>query len=194
MSLRVLIAGIAGGIVMFIWSGLAHTVLGLGAMGISGLTNDAPALSSLKVATGDRDGLYMFPAYDIHAKDQNAEMKAWAAKAKSGPSGMIVYHPAGANRDMGAATMVQEAAKEIVVSILAAFLLGLTALTRFWSRAGFVAVIGLIATLTTNPSYWIWYGFPTSYTLGYMLTEWIGYVVAGLAIAALLRPKLRVEI
>lgn len=194
MNLRILIAGLAGGIAMFVWSGLAHTVLGLGSMGISTMASDAPAASSLQTATGDKDGLYMFPAYDTHAKDQTAEMKAWAAKAKAGPSGLVVYHPAGANREMDTPTLAEEGIKEGITSILAAFLLSLTALTRFWSRAGFVAVIGLIATLTTNPSYMIWYGFPTTYTLGYMLTEWIGYVVAGLAIAALLRPRLRVEI
>jgi hypothetical protein len=194
MSLRVLIAGIVGGIVMFIWSGVAHNLLGLGAMGLSTLSNEAPALAALQTATGDKDGLYMFPAMDMHAKDKGAEMKAWEAKVKAGPSGMLVYHPAGAAKEMGMSTLVSEGLKEIIVSVLAAFLLSLTALTRFWSRAGFVAVIGLIATLTTNPSYWIWYGFPTAYTLGYMLTEWIGYVVAGLTIAALLRPRLRVEI
>lgn len=194
MNLRILIAGLAGGIAMFVWSGLAHTVLGLGSMGMSTMTSDAPALSSLQAATGDKDGLYSFPAYDFHAKDQGAAMKAWAAKAKTGPSGLVIYHPAGANHEMDTPTLAEEGIKEVVVSILAAFLLSLTALTRFWSRAGFVAVVGLIATLTTNPSYMIWYGFPTTYTLGYMLTEWIGYVVAGLAIAALLRPRLRVEI
>lgn len=194
MSLRVLIAGIVGGIVMFIWSGLAHNLLGLGSMGMSTLSNEAPALSALQAATGDKDGLYMFPAFDMHAKDKGAEMKAWTAKAKAGPSGMVIYHPPGGAKEMAASTLVSEAVKEIITSILAAFLLSLTALTRFWSRAGFVAVIGLIATMTTNPSYWIWYGFPTTYTVGYMLTEWIGYVVAGLAIAALLRPRLRVEI
>jgi hypothetical protein len=194
MSLRVLIAGVAGGILMFIWSFVAHDLLSLGQMGISTMANDAPALSALQGATGDKDGLYMFPAYDMHAKDKGAEMKAWEAKAKAGPSGMVIYHPAGMNREMSAATIVSEGVKEIIVSILAALLLSLTTLTRFWSRAGFVAVVGLIATLTTNPSYWIWYGFPTDYTLGYMLTEWIGYVVAGIAIAALLRPRLRVEI
>jgi hypothetical protein len=194
MNLRVLIAGIAGGIVMFVWSGLAHTVLGLGSMGVSTLASDAPASAALQAATGDRDGLYIFPAYDAHAKDQGAAMKAWAAKAKAGPSGMIVYHPAGASHEMGASTLVGEGVKELITTVLAALLLSLTALTRFWSRAGFVAVIGVIAALTTNASYWIWYGFPTAYTVGYMLTDWIGYVLAGLAIAALLRPRLRVEI
>jgi hypothetical protein len=194
MSLRLIIAGVAGGIAMFVWTGLAHTVLGLGSMGMSVMTNEEPARTALQTATGDKDGMYFFPGMDAHAKDKSAEMKAWAEKAKSGPSGLVIYHPAGHNTEMNPTTLVEEGVKEIVTTLLAAFLLTLTGLTLFWSRAGFVAVIGLIATMTTNLSYLIWYGFPTTYTLACMLTEFVGYAVAGLVIAALLRPRLRVEI
>jgi len=194
MSLRLIIAGVAGGVAMFIWTGLAHTVLGLGSMGMSVMTNEEPVRAGLQTATGDKDGLYFFPGMDAHAKDKNAEMKAWTEKARTGPSGLVIYRQAGHNAEMGLPTMAAEAGKEIVTTLLAAFLLTLTSLTLFWSRAGFVAVIGLIATMTTNLSYLIWYGFPTTYTMAAMLTEFVGYVVAGLVIAALLRPRLRVEI
>jgi hypothetical protein len=194
MSLRLIIAGIVGGIVMFLWSGLAHNVLGLGSMGMSAMSQEEPARAALKADTGDKDGFYLFPFMDEHAKDKGAAMKAWEAKTHTGPSGLVLYHPAGRSPEMGVPTLAEEGLKEVVVSLLAAFMLTLTTLTRFWSRAGFVALVGLTATLTTNPSYLIWYGFPASYTLGYMLTEFLGYLLAGLAIAALLRPRLRVEI
>jgi len=48
------------------------------------------------------------------------------------------------------------------------------------SRVGFVAMVGLAAAITT---------FPAAYTLGYGFTEFVGYVAAGLAIAAIVRPK-----
>ena len=50
-------------------------------------------------------------------------------------------------------------------------------------------MVGLAAAITTNIPYWNWYTFPTLYTLGYGFTEFAGYVAAGLAIAAILRPK-----
>jgi hypothetical protein len=43
--------------------------------------------------------------------------------------------------------------------------------------------------LATNVSYWNWYGFPGSYTAAYMAIEIIGFFVAGLAAAALLRTR-----
>ena len=42
---------------------------------------------------------------------------------------------------------------------------------------------GIAATITTNVSYWLWYGFPLDYTLAALVTEAIGYFAAGLAIA-----------
>jgi hypothetical protein len=47
--------------------------------------------------------------------------------------------------------------------------------------------VGLAASLTTNVSYWNWYGFPASYTLAYTFIDFAGYVAAGLAIAFVLR-------
>jgi glycerol uptake facilitator-like aquaporin len=57
---------------------------------------------------------------------------------------------------------------------------------------GFVTVIGVLASLVTNISYWNWYGFPGSYTAGYITIQIIGFFVAGLVAAALLRRRLRV--
>ena len=37
--------------------------------------------------------------------------------------------------------------------------------------------------ITTNVSYWNWYGFPSNYTLAYMFTEFTGYVIVGLVAA-----------
>jgi hypothetical protein len=62
-------------------------------------------------------------------------------------------------------------------------------ITSFGGRTGFVTIAGLLASLPTNISYWNWYGFPGSYTAGYMATQIIGFTVAGVAAAAVLRRK-----
>jgi len=54
-------------------------------------------------------------------------------------------------------------------------------------RMGFVLGIGAVAALTTNISYWNWYGFPTTYTVAYMTTQLVGFLVAGLIGAGILR-------
>jgi hypothetical protein len=85
--------------------------------------------------------------------------------------------------------LIVEFVKEMVVSIVAALLLAQTILIAYSARAGFVGLIGLAAGLTTNVSYWNWYGFPGDYTATYAAIDIIGYIVAGLAIAAILKRR-----
>ncbi|HEY3779090.1 MAG TPA: hypothetical protein VGL35_13640 [Rhizomicrobium sp.] len=97
---------------------------------------------------GASAGLYFFPWTDMKGKNATAEQ---TAKMTTNPSGLLIYRPPGA-ADMTAETLGIELAKEIVISILAAFLLSRTVLPGYWARAGSVTLIGVIATLTTNAS------------------------------------------
>jgi hypothetical protein len=90
---------------------------------------------------------------------------------------------------MTAQMLIIECLKEVAVSLIAAFLLAQTVLTSYGARVGFVALTGLAAGLTTNISYWNWYGFPADYTTAYAATDIIGYAAAGLAIAAILKRR-----
>ncbi len=68
------------------------------------------------------------------------------------------------------------------------FLLAQTRIVSFVGRVGFVLVVGILAAITTNVSYWNWYGFPGAYTASYMLIQIIGFLLVGV-VAALLLPK-----
>jgi len=72
---------------------------------------------------------------------------------------------------------------------VAAFLLAQTTLNGYLSRVGFVSAAGLVAAVTTNVSYWNWYGFPLDYTFSYAFTDFAGYVAAGLGIAAIVKRR-----
>ena len=85
--------------------------------------------------------------------------------------------------------LIREYAKELVQSILVATLLSFALLAAYWSRVGFVVLVGVIATMTTNLSYWNWYAFPTSYTLANMTVEVVSFLAASLVIAALLKSQ-----
>jgi hypothetical protein len=187
--MKMILAGIAGGIAMFIWTSFAHMALPLGQTGFSQIPDEAPVLASMHQSIGANSGLYFFPWVDMKSSGAEAEE---AAKLKVNPSGLLIYHPPGA-AGMTAAMLITEFAKECAVSLIAAFLLARTAIASYAARTGFVALIGLAATLTTNVSYWNWYGFPASYTLAAMITEFVGYIAAGLAIAAVMRGDRRLQ-
>jgi len=184
--MRVIIAGILGGIAMFIWTSIAHVVTPLGSTGMSQIPNEAPVLAAMHASIGDKSGLYFFPWVDPSDKDAMAKS---AVAMKSNPSGLLIYHPPSAEVESMTPMLVEEFAKELMMSLIAAWLLSMTMIGAYAMRVVFVAAIGVSGALATNASYWIWYGFPTNYTLAYMLIEVIAGLVAGLAIAAYLRPK-----
>src|SRR5437870_13640506 len=113
-------------------------------------------------------------------------MKRAMEKAASGPSGMLLYHP---TREFTFGKLLGiEFATELLQAILVVFLLTQTRIEGFGGRVGFVLIAGILAAITTNISYWNWYGFPSNYTAAYMFIEIIGFLWAALVAAALL-PK-----
>ena len=180
MTMRVLIAGILGGIAMYIWSTVAHVALPLGQVGFSQMPNEAAVLTAAQASNGAKDGLYFFPWVD--PKDPQMMQKMDAA-TKTNPSGLLLYHAPGHGMTDMAGPMIAEFVKELVQALIAALLVSLAALGTYWSRVGFVTLIGVVAAITTNVSYWIWYGFPADYSLAAVFIELMDYVAAGLAIA-----------
>jgi hypothetical protein len=59
--MRILLGGILGGIIMFVWTSIAHMALPLGEAGINEIPNDSAVLSAMQSSIGDKTGLYIFP-------------------------------------------------------------------------------------------------------------------------------------
>ena len=54
---------------------------------------------------------------------------------------------------------------------------------------GLTPSLGLLAAITTNISYWNWYGFPGSYTAAYLTIEVVGYLVVGILAALIMKSS-----
>jgi hypothetical protein len=187
---RTILAGILGGIAMFVWTSIAHMALPLGEAGVSELSDESNLLDHMKESLQSRNGLFLFPG--MHApenatKEQKKDAtKQMMERLKTGPSGLLVFHP---TREFALGRWLTiEFLTELLESILVIALLVQTRLTSFGGRVAFVTVAGILAAITTNLSYWNWYGFPPRYTAGYMSIEIIGFFVIGL-VAALVLPK-----
>jgi hypothetical protein len=184
---RIILAGVLGGIAMFIWSFVAHDLLPLGEAGVRELPNEQAVLDALKTNLSE-DGLYHFPGRNLDpnaSREEKTEaMKRVMQKIATGPSGLLVYHPTRAT-SFGQLLGI-EFATELLESILVVLLLAQTRIASFGGRVGFVLVAGILAAIATNVSYWNWYGFPSVYIASYMLIEVVGFlcvgVVAGLVL------------
>ena len=184
-----LLAAVLGGLAFFIWSFVAHDVLPLGKAGIKEIPNEQAVLASMKANMPD-EGLYFIPGIGLPdnatAGQQRAAMEARMHKVETGPSGFLVYHPS-LHFSFGKA-LVTELGTNMLQILLAVILLGQTTLISFAARWRFITLAGILASISTNLSYWNWYGFPDSYTVAYMLSIAMGFVFGGLVAAAILKP------
>jgi hypothetical protein len=188
---RVILAGILGGVVMFIWTAIAHMLLPLGEAGVSqiGVENERPLLEAMKANLGDRHGFFIFPGLNIDPKATSQEkkdaMKQMADKSASGPAGILIYHP---TRPVTFGKWLGiEFVTELFEAILVVCLLAQTRLTTFAGRVSFVTTAGILAAITTNVSYWNWYGFPKRYIAAYMFIQIVGFFCIGVVAALVLK-------
>ena len=183
---RRLLAAIAGGIVVFIWSAVSHMALGLGSAGIRTLPNEERMAQAIRGVVTE-PGLYFFPGMDPSRKMTPEEERAWTERYRRGPSGLMIVQPGG--RDpMEPTQFVVELLADILAAGVAAFILaGLGG--PLLARAGAVGLLGLFEWADLSVTYWNWYKFPTLYTGAALVEQVVGWTLAGLVMALMLRPR-----
>jgi len=190
MTMRAFLAAILGGIAMFIWSAIAHMALPLGEAGVREIPDEQSVLAAMKASIRE-SGFYIFPGLGVGSnptREQRSDaMKRMAENYPNTATGILIYHPPGRPLTFGKWLSI-EFVTELLQSILVVFLLTQTRLVTFASRVGFVVVAGILAVITTNISYWNWYGFPTVYTVAYMFIQLVGFLLVGLIAAMMLKP------
>jgi hypothetical protein len=160
--------------------------LGLGTAGIRSVPNEERLAQAVRGVITE-PGLYFFPGLDPSRKMTPEEERAWTERYRRGPSGMIVVKPGG--RDpMEPTQFVIELLADILAAGVAAFLL-----TRlqgpFLARAGAVGLLGVFEWADISVSYWNWDKFPSTFTGAALLDQVIGWTLAGLVMALMVRPR-----
>jgi hypothetical protein len=190
---RLFLAGLLGGIAMFIWSSIAHMALPLGEAGLSEIPNEQAVLDVMQSNIAEKSGLYIFPGFGLGPnptrEQKNEAMKHMADNVARRPSGILMYNSAGSRPIDMVRWLGVEFLTEVAEALLAVYLLSKTRLTNFGARVGFMIAAGILAAIATNISYWNWYGFPASYTLSYVFVQLIGFFCAGLVAAFVLRKQ-----
>ncbi|HET8924470.1 MAG TPA: hypothetical protein VFN26_15915 [Candidatus Acidoferrum sp.] len=192
MAKRVVIGGILGGLTMFVWLFVAHEFLPLGEMGVQEIPNEAVVLTAMQSAI-PQAGFYLYPGFGLGPKPTseqlNAAMPAHMKKYEQSPHGILIYNPPSGAFHFGT-LLGREGALNFVEGLLAAWLLSWAAPRRgYAARVAFVAVVGILAAVTTNVEYWNWYEFPITYIKGYMITQVVGYMLVGLVAAAFVKGE-----
>lgn len=191
MTKKILLAGLVGGIVIYVWGIISHLVLPLGMVGMRQIPNEELVVSALRENIKE-SGFYFFPGWehspDMTKEQQKMAMQKWEEKIRMGPNGILVYTPEG-QAPMSAKQLLIELLSNIAGALVATFLLAkaVSGITSFGARVLFVALLGLFASLAIDISYWNWYGFPGSFTLAAITDEVVGWGLAGLPLAAIIK-------
>jgi hypothetical protein len=192
MMKRIVLAGIVGGVVLFVWGAVAWMVVPLHTPTIKTLPNEDAIRSVLREAVKE-PGVYSIPGYpqgqSMSKQEAAAAMSSFEAKHRAGPVGVLVLRPQG-GEPMEARVFLSGFILQVAVAAVAAWLLSLAAgnLRSYGARVQFVTVLGAFAALAVDLQYWNWWAFPTDYTIGMVADHVIGWFLAGLALAAIVKP------
>lgn len=180
--MRVVIAGIIGGLVMFLWGAVAHMALPIGEAGLKTPTQQDAVLGALATSTSGA-GVYMYPGIASEMMGDEAAMKAFAEQSKGKAFAFVVYQPDGnpAFQSM-APNLVKQLVTDLLAALVAAWILALGA-WGFGRRVLIAGALGLFSWLTLSLPYWNWYLFPLNFTVGALVEQVVGWLLAGAAIA-----------
>ncbi|HEY2414324.1 MAG TPA: hypothetical protein VGI40_18915, partial [Pirellulaceae bacterium] len=159
MSFRILLAGLAGGVVMFCVGFVTHGFFQLQSRTLLNIPDSVGFIENLK-ERALKPGFYIYPDMPTGQDRYDPEEMAEASKRfEMAPTGLLLVARGGND------PMLEMLAKEFVTNflsaLLAAWVVALVAAdVGFGRRWLAVVAIGLIAWLSIAASYGIWYRFP----------------------------------
>jgi hypothetical protein len=185
VMIKILLGGVVGGLVIFFWGFVSHMVLPLGEMGLRTIPNEDDLNAAIKTDVRE-PGLYFVPGRDMSKSQSEEEMQAHMDKVSKGPYGYMVIYPNGRDSSLGKRLPI-ELGTNVVCALLSAILV--TQLRAgFIVRVACVTLVGILASIMTLVPYWNWYGFPTDFTLAQIVHHTVGWFLAGLVLALIVRP------
>jgi hypothetical protein len=126
-------------------------------------------------------------------REDPAAMTAWEDQHKAGPVGMLMYRAEGST-PMDMMTMVRGFCIYFVASMLLSCVMMAAQLLNFILRLAFVIIAAAFAVMVCHISTWNWMHFPDKYALAMTADTLIGWTIAGIFLAIIVRPKVPVMV
>ncbi len=184
--MKTLIAGIVGGLILFVWGFLSWVILPIHSTSLHTLPNDdsiVTALQSMNLSKG------VYPIPSRPQKDAPAEaQQSYEAKYRRGPVGMIFYDPAGMNPMMPGQMAFGLLLAILSSAMVAWFLARSTACAASYiARVAYCGMFGIFIAVASNLMMWNWFNEPNDWSYGLVVDSIVGWILVGLAIAALIK-------
>jgi hypothetical protein len=167
---RLIVVGtVVGALVLFAWQSISHGVLGLPEKGLREFPNDSgTAAAAHAIRTLAPQNAVYFSRYGVLAAvGISAD---YADKTKQ-------FVP----------MMVKQVIIDLTVVLVLVLLLDRVATGSIWRTAATYSALALAYMGCVDVSNWVWWNFPTSWTIGNLADQVIGFFLVGLTIAAICR-------
>jgi hypothetical protein len=182
---KIFIAGLVGGVILFVWGFLAWVLLPLHTNSIKTLSNEEAVIAALNAGSPAK-AVYMFPAQP--PKAQVAETEAWIKRMEKGPTGMVVFDPGGMSMMMPL-QMVIGFINGVLSVMLAAWLLSRSTAANgsYFSRVAFCGMLGIFISLSAHVVQWNWMNYPFDYMSGVVVDTVIAWTLVGLGVGKIIK-------
>lgn len=183
--MRTIMAGLVGGIVFFLWGAVAHMMLPIATMGMKVPTDQQAVLAAIAPTTHGA-GVYEYPSIAPDKRNDEAAVKAFNDANHGSAYAFVIYQPGG-NPEPGNMTpnLIRQFVSDTLSALVVAFVLGLGAF-GLAKRVFIATALGAFSALTISVPYWNWYMFPLDFTIGSVMNQVIGWLIAGIAISLVL--------
>jgi hypothetical protein len=184
--IRIIIAAIVGGLVMFCWGAFSHMVLPFAEAGVRSAPNEAAVTAALETNLKE-PGFYFVPGMANMSSPTAEEQAEWAAKYEKGPTAIIVYHPTG-EKPMSVAQFGKELGSNILAALFVALILSFSS-ASFIRRIEIATLVGAAGWASISLSQWNWYRFPTPIVLAEGFDQIVGWLITGIVLAIIVKPR-----
>lgn len=181
---KTLLAGVVGGFILFVWGVISWMVLPIHDATLQPIAEEDSVVTVLEGTLKDQ-GVYWFPAMP-----EGGDADAYMEKYRRGPIGMIMYNPEG-----GDPMMVSQMITGLILNIISAFLVAWllsrsTAISGgFLEKVTYCGMLGIFAAVSTYFIGWNWMNIPLGYTSAMAVDLVVGWLLAGLGIAAVMKTS-----
>lgn len=188
---RVILSAIIGGLLVFAWSMVSWMALPYHTQSIHQFKDEAAVTKFIK-DQADHSGIYVLPFVpgDTLSKPADEQQKIWEEVQKKQQAGPMMFASVALNGSE--VSMKQSMIYGFILQVAGAFIISLIlwgfSCSGYFCRLFTVISIGLlIALLGSGPGY-IWWKFSLPFTLACAADALIGWSIAGLFMAAIVKP------
>lgn len=182
--MRVIAAGLLGGVIMFVWSFISHAILPFHGEALNTLPGEQMALDAQFAAL--QAGIYHYPGLPEDGSWEQA-----LERMRAGPAiTFMVVHPSG-REPFPMRNFVIGFASQCVAAFVAALLLACAVdrLRGYRQRVLFVVGVGVFAIFGHYIQAATWWGYTTEFFVLDVIDMIVAPLLSGLAIAALVTPR-----